>query len=167
VIFFYLAAVMAAIAFLLDYPRMPPQPRISEETAELEQRNLLVGTPYIADRAFRVHEAADDDGPHYFLELEGGGVLHLCGAYLYQYEPAKGVPRYFPCTRFTVRRHAEGGQVVDLLCGGFVIEPEIEAPPFHARDFARGLVPDDGEVLQEPGFEELLQRCSIRRTRLS
>jgi len=166
VIFAYLAAMMTAIAFLLDYPRMRRRPQTSERAKELAKRNLLISTPYFADRAFRVHESHEEDGPHYFLELEDGGVLHLCGAYLYEYEPGDGAPRHFPCTRFTVRRHAESGQVVDLLCGGTIIEPEDEAPPFRTLDFARGLVPCDGEVFFAPTFDELLQRCLFRRVRL-
>jgi hypothetical protein len=167
VIFGYMAALMAAIAFLLDYPPLPRRPRISKQAAELAQRNLLVAVPYTADRAFRVDESSDEDGPHYFLELEDGSVLHLCGTYLFDYEPAEHMPRHFPCTQFAVRRHAESGEVVDLLCGGTVIEPEIEAPPFHVRDFQRGKVPCDGEVLREVSFDELLLRCAPRRLRLS
>jgi len=164
--FLYLAAVMVAIAFLLDSPRLPRQPRITQQASELERKNLLVGASFVADRAFCVHESADEDGPHYFLELEDGAVLHLSGAYLYEYEPSAGAPRHFPCTHFTVRRHAETGQVVDLICGGIVIEPEIEAPPFSRHDFARGRVPDDGAILRDIRFEELREQRSVVRFRL-
>jgi hypothetical protein len=166
VLFVYLAAVMVAIAFLMDYPRMRRQPRISQQAAELERRHLLVVTSFVADRAFCVHESADEEGPHYFLELEDGTILHLSGGYLYEYEPAASAPRHFPCTHFTVRRHAETGQVVDLLCGGIVIEPEIEAPPFSRRDRARGLVPADGAILSDIGFDELREQRSVLRFRL-
>lgn len=166
VVFVYLAAVMVAIAFLLDYPPLPRQPRVGERAAQLAKHNLLIGTPFVADRAFCVHESAEEEGPHYFLELEEGGILHLCGGYLYDYEPASGVPRHFPCTHFTVRRHAQTGQVVDLLCGGIVIEPEIEAPPFSRRDAERGMVPADGAILHDISFDELREQRSVLRFRL-
>jgi hypothetical protein len=163
--FVYVGALMVAIAFLLDHPRLPRQPRISQQAAELERRNLLVVTAFVAERAFCVHESADEEGPHYFLALDDGGILHLSGAYLYEYEPTAGAPRHFPCTHFTVRRHAETGEVVDLICGGIVIEPEIEAPPFSRNDIALGKVPGDGAVLREISFDELREQRSVLRFR--
>jgi hypothetical protein len=162
----YLCVLMIAIAFLLDYPRLPRQPRWNEKAEELERRNLLVSSTFIADRAFRVHEFEEEQGPHYFLELEGGTILHLCGTYLYEYEPGEGSPRHFPCTSFTVRRHAEIGNVVDILCGGLVIEPEVEAPSYAERDFLRGEVPSDGEILHNITFDQLLQQRLSTRFRI-
>jgi len=163
VIFAYLSVLMIAIAILLDYPRLPRQPRESEIAEALEKRNLLVLTQYCIERAFRVAEL-NGEGPHYFLELENGGILHLSGSYLYNYEPGSGAVRHFPCTHFTVRRHAQLGQAVDILCDGVVIEPEAEALPFTPHDFARGFVPADGEVLRHAGFDQLLdQHTQIRQ----
>lgn len=162
VIFLYLSSLVVTIAFLLDYPRLPRHPKINEAAGQLQKRNLLVSTSFSADRAFRVHEF-EEKGPHYFLELEDGTVLHLSGEYLNDYEPNNGFPRHFPCTRFTVRRHAELGHVVDILCGGLVIEPELEAPPYTARDYACGFVPRDGEILSKLTFEQLCQqRVGVR-----
>src|SRR5262245_25020318 len=50
---------------------------------ELEQKGLLVSTSYRARRAFQVEEY-EDEGSHYFIELEDAAVLHLCGQYLYE-----------------------------------------------------------------------------------
>jgi hypothetical protein len=163
VAFVYLSALMLTIANLLDYPRLPRQPRTSEIAEELERRNLLVYTHYQIERAFRVAEL-NGEGPHYFLELENGGILHLSGPYLCQYEPGAGPMRFFPCTHFTVRRHAQLGHVVDILCDGLVIEPEAEAPSYLPQDFACGFVPDDGEILRHITFDQLLeQRTRIRQ----
>jgi hypothetical protein len=156
VLFLYLSLVMVTIAVLLEYPRLPRQAMMSELADDLEKRQLLVSTTFSADRAFRVDEA-NEEGPHYFLELEDESILHLSGPYLYDYEPGDGSLRHFPCTRFTVRRHSELGHVVDMLCGGLIIEPEAEAPPYTARDFARRLVPKDGEILHTISFDRLLQ----------
>src|ERR1700687_46685 len=112
VIFAYLSVLMVTIAVMMDYPRLPRQPKMSEVAEELERRKLLRSTSFCADRAFRVDEC-NGEGPHYFLELENGGILHLSGNYLYDYEPGRGSARHFPCTRFTVRRHADLGHVID------------------------------------------------------
>ena len=161
VAFVYLSALMLTIANLLDYPRLPRQPRTCDLAEELERRNLLAYTHYCIDRAFRV-DALNGEGPHYFLELEHGGILHLSGKYLYDYEPGDAPMRFFPCTQFTVRRHAQLGHAVDILCDGLVIEPEAEAPCYSSQDFAAGFVPDDGEILRHISFDQLLEQ----RTRL-
>lgn len=154
VIFTYLSALIVLMAFMLNYPRLPRQAKMSGLADELEAQKLLVSTSFCADRAFRVGESGEA-GPHYFLELEDGGILHLSGNYLYDYEPIDGHPRHFPCTEFTVRRHAETGYVVDLICRGLIIEPEIEAPPYTARDLAKHGIPEDGKILRGICFDQL------------
>jgi hypothetical protein len=154
VILAYLSVLILVMAVLLNYPRLPRQALVNDFVDELEARNLLVSTSFRADRAFRVGEFGEA-GPHYFLELEDGSILHLSGNYLYDYEPIDGAPRHFPCTEFTVRRHTELGYVVDLICGGLVIEPEVEAPPYTARDVAENGVPADGEILHGISFNQL------------
>jgi hypothetical protein len=155
VVLTYLCVLVLVLAILLNYPRLPHQAMVNDFADELEARNLLQCTSFRADRAFRVGEFGDR-GPHYFLELEdGGGILHLCGTYLYDYEPSPDSLRHFPCTQFTVRRHAEAGYVVDVTCGGIVIEPEVEAPPYSAQEFEANHVPEDGAILHDISFEVL------------
>jgi hypothetical protein len=154
VILTYLSVLVLVLAIMLNYPRLPRQAMVNDFADALEAQNLLTSTSFTADRAFRVDECKDK-GPHYFLELEDGGVLHLSGTYLYEYEPIEGSLRHFPCTQFTVRRHAEVGYVVDLICGGIVIEPEVEAPPFSAQEFEAGRVPEDGVILRNLTFDQL------------
>lgn len=161
--FVYLCTLMVSIALLLDYPRLPRQPRASKRAKELASQGLLACTHYRADRAFRV-KALHGEGPHYFLELETGGVLHLSGLYLCEYEPSESGVRHFPCTQFTIRRHAGSGDVIDILCEGLVIEPENEAPPFTPEDFAQSVVPADGEVLYDLNFDQLRQQLTNTRS---
>jgi hypothetical protein len=165
VVFVYLSVLMVTIAVMIDFPRLPRQPKMSEIADDLARRRLLLSTSFCADRAFRVDEC-DGEGPHYFLELEDGGVLHLSGNYLYDYEPGDGSSRHFPCTRFTVRRHADLGYAVDILCSGLIIEPEVEAPPYTAWDFAHGLVPRDGQMLHNLTFDQLRQQRIAARYRM-
>jgi hypothetical protein len=161
----YLSVLIVVMAIMLNYPRVPRRAVVSDFAHELEMQGRLVSTGFRADRAFRVDEF-HDEGPHYFLELENGGILHLCGRYLYPYEPLDGSLRHFPCTEFTVRRHAEVGYVVDILCGGLIIEPEVEAPPYSEQDFKQRRVPKDGDILRNVNFDELRQeRTAFRRLR--
>jgi hypothetical protein len=114
-------------------------------------------------RAFGV-EDYEDEGICYFLELtDGSGVLVLIGQYLYAYEPIEddpemNQPRLFPCTAFTVRRHRTDGYVVDLVCGGDVLEPETMASGDVKAAWLRdGFDPEDGVVLTGVTFDELMR----------
>ncbi len=126
-----------------------------EQILELEQKGLLVKDDYKARRAFGVDEF-EDEGSHYFIELEDGRVLYLNGQYLYDYEPV-GIkqPRTFPCTEFTLLRHKDERWVVDLQCRGSALEPESVAPSFSKSDFKAGLIPSDGEIIRERTYDQI------------
>jgi hypothetical protein len=115
---------------------------------------LLVSQSYVALRVFQVEEV-EDEGLHYYLELDDGTVLFLSGDYLYDDETPN-----FPCSRFTIRRHRDHGYVFDLQCDGEALQPEVVAPPFTADDHDHDRVPDDGTILTTP-YDEL------KRERLS
>lgn len=165
VVITYLCVLVLVLATMLNYPRQSHQAMVNEYADELEAKNLLTSIDYFVDRAFRVEARHEEEGPHYFLELRGGGVLHLSGTYLYDYEPVpNAAPRHFPCTRFTLRRHAELGYVVDILCGGIIIEPEIEAPPFSDEDVAAHRIPEDGAILRHRTFDQLRRERTLLRS---
>lgn len=120
-------------------------------------------------RAFQVEEF-EDEGSHYFLELADGSVLFLSGQYLYGYEPLESRSeivrlRRFPNTEFTIRRHSVKRYVVDILCTGSVIEPEVLAPVFDTDDFGTDRIPSDGQIITDRSFEDLkarrLKRASV------
>ncbi len=150
--------VVTAIAsgsLLLMGKRRPPPMTLRE----MEEKGLLVSTDYRAVRAFAVEEF-EDEGPHYFLELDDSAVLYLNGQYLYDYEPIDddpeaNQPRRFPCTEFTVRRHREGGYVVDLVCRGRVLEPEVVAPHFSPARLRWSELPGDGQVFRDRPYDDL------------
>lgn len=130
-----------------------------EHVRELERLGHLQSATFRARRAFGVEEF-EDEGLHYFLELEDGSVLFLSGQYLYDYEPISDDPelnqgRSFPCTEFTVRRHKKEGYVVDIVCGGTVLEPEFVAPPFGKEVWRANGVPEDGEVMTGTSYDQL------------
>jgi len=45
--------------------------------------------------------------------------------------------------------------VIDVLCNGSVIEPEIVAPTFDTDDFGTNRIPEDGQVIANKTFEQL------------
>ena len=69
---------------------------------ELEREGLLEEKSFRAIRALQVEEF-EDEGDHYFLELDNGAVLFLSGQYLYGYDE----PRTFPCTEFYCKEAQE------------------------------------------------------------
>ena len=112
-----------------------------EHIRELEGLGLVESSAFHATRAFAVGEY-EDEGLHYFIELADGAVLFLSGQYLYDFAPITddaelNQARSFPCSEFTVRRHRKEGYVVDIICGGTVLEPEVEAPPFGKKVWKR------------------------------
>jgi hypothetical protein len=153
--------VTLTLAFVI-FNRPGPSLRKGEAvdfTKKLEEEGILVSQDFEARRAFEIREF-EDEGMHYMVELPDGSVLFLSGQYLYEYElieddPEFNQPRRFPCTSFTVRRHAEDGYVVDIICGGEVLEPECVAPYFEAEDFEQDRIPDDGQVITDRTYDEL------------
>ena len=147
--FMVLLCVAATVAFNWQGRQV-----FTEQTGKLESR------PFRATRCFQVEEF-EDEGSHYFLELEDGSVLYLTGQYLYDYEPVEesddepAAPRRFPCTSFTVRTNLHDGYTVDILCDGTALEPEVVAPPFTRADYRGGRVPDDRAIVTDRSYDEL------------
>jgi hypothetical protein len=157
--------VFLFLCVVADYLFNRPEDRLAEFRSpnsimrDLETRGLLASTTFRATRAFEVEEY-DDEGPHYFIELEDGSVLYLNGQYLLDYgpiddDPEFNQPRLFPCTEFTIRRHRDEGYVVEIICGGSVLTPEVMAPAFDRGEYRHGAVPEDCQVLVDRKYEEI------------
>jgi hypothetical protein len=129
-----------------------------ENIRQLESKGLLVSRDFQATRSFGVQEY-EDEGQHYFIELTDGRVLFLSGQYLIDYEfifeDEVNQPRMFPCSKFTVRRHRTEGYVIDIVCSGTVIEPELIAPPFSKADERSGQVPEDGQIISDMTYDAI------------
>lgn len=125
---------------------------------ELSEKGLILSTDFTALRAFQIEEW-EDEGTQYMIELANGSVLYLCGQYLDEYEPFEdgetNQPRRFPCTEFTVLRNKQTGDGLDLVCRGTVLEPECLAPPFDEKDGKHGLIPNDGHIYENHGYDEI------------
>ncbi|MCS7166823.1 MAG: hypothetical protein RMI91_08810 [Gemmatales bacterium] len=130
---------------------------------ELELADLLSAVSYHGLRAFGI-EDYNDEGPHYFIELQDGSIIYFVGQYLYEYEPIEDddpearEPRRFPCTDFTVYRHKEEGYTVDLEVHGKALEPEVIfriKDPFYVLEKLLGRWPEDGDVITDWRYEDL------------
>jgi hypothetical protein len=79
---------------------------------------------------------------------------------VYEYEAFKKGkevlhPRRLPNTEFAIRRHSLDHYVVDILCNGSVIEPEVVAPSFDPDDFGTQRIPNDGQVIRDRTLVQL------------
>lgn len=135
---------------------------LEDHIAELGAKDLILRQNFKAIRAFSLDEF-DDEGSHYYIELEDGRVLYLNGQYLYDYDlienddhPEEAQVRTFPCTEFEVIRHKTEGYVICIECKGQVLEPEVEAPHFIKADYEAKRIPEDGDILTE-SYDKLKQ----------
>ena len=154
VLWFFLLVVAALVLFK---GREVPRRDYQEIVRELEQKGLLELRTFHAKRAFQVEEF-EDEGDHYFIELEDGTVLFLSGQYLYDYNPvirgSMARDRKFPSTEFTVRRHKTNGYAVDILCAGTAFEPEVTSP-FSLAEIKSVDLPEDGRVITDKPYDQL------------
>lgn len=148
---------LVVTAVWLFGPSLPGAAGIDAEEAirELDARGLLDLREFRATRAFGVDEF-EDEGLHYYVELDDKRVLFLSGQYLYDHEPDPKVdrPRSFPCTEFAIRRHKREGYFVSIECRGRVLEPEVIAPPFRPMDW-EDEIPRDGDLIEDPPYDRL------------
>jgi hypothetical protein len=165
VLAFFAIIFAALILFHGKWTHRPSEEEILAERLLLEQPGMLISEPYRALRAFQLEEF-EDEGSQYFLELEDHSVLYLSGQFLYEYEPLNEKPRRFPCAQFTIRRHKDDGYIVDLLCSGEILEPEITAPPLALDELEKYGAIADGQIIQGKSYDELkAERLATTRNR--
>ena len=139
--------------------------QIHGDRLRMEQAGMLLSQTFRAHRAFQVEEF-EDEGSHYFLELEDHSVLYASGQFLYEYEPSAKEPRRFPCTEFTIRRHKDEGFIVDVLCSGEVLEPEVIAPSFSPADAEKYAFMEGVQAVRGKNYEETkAERLAATRSR--
>lgn len=162
---FFGAILAALVLFHGKWTRRRSEEEILADRFLLEQSGMLISEPYRAVRAFQAEEF-EDEGSHYFLELENHSVLYLSGQFLYEYEPLKEKPRRFPCTQFTIRRHKDDGFVVDILCSGEALELEMTAPSFSFDDFEKYSSMKEVQIIPDKSYDEIkAERLATTRNR--
>jgi len=162
---FFSTTLGALFLFHGKWTHRRSEQEILADRFHMEQLGLLISEPYRVRRAFQLEEF-EDEGSQYFLELEDHSVLYLSGQFLYEYEPLNAKPRRFPCTQFTIRRHKDDGRIVDLLCSGEILEPEIMAPPLAVDELEKYGSIADGQIIQGKSYDELkAERLATTRNR--
>jgi hypothetical protein len=145
----------AYVLFNLGVPR-PWSPTPVDIARKLEERGLLAKETLHATRALQVIDFDDDDeGLNYFLELTGGGVLFLSGHYLCRIAMRSKDTRTFPCTEFTLQRDKQTGHVVNIVCAGTPLVPEIISVALSDVNFIPASVPEDGQIIRDRTYDEL------------
>lgn len=162
---FFGSIVAALVLFHGKWAHRRTEEEIFADRLRLEQSGMLISESYKALRAFQMEEF-EDEGSHYFLELEDHSVLYLSGQFLYEYEPLKKKSRRFPCAQFTIRRHKDDGFIVDLLCSGEILEPEMIAPPLKVDELEKYGSIADGQIIQAKSYDEIkAERLATTRNR--
>jgi hypothetical protein len=162
---FFGSILAAVVLFHGKFTSRRSEEEILAYRLQLEQSGMLIAEPYRALRAFQMEEF-EDEGSQYFLELENHSVLYLSGQFLYEYEPLNEKPRRFPCTQFSIRRHKDDGRIVDLLCSGEILEPEITAPPLEVDELEKYDSIAYGQIIQGKSYDELkAERLAATRRR--
>lgn len=148
-----LLILVAYVLFNLGASR--PWNRSPEDVArKLNEQGLLTEETLHATRALQVIDDYDDEGPSYLLELIDGGVLFLSGYYLYRIATHRKHMGTFPCTEFTLQRDKQTGQVVNIVCSGTPLSPEIVPLAFSDVNFTTP-VPEDGQIIRDRTYNEL------------
>ena len=99
-----------------------------------------VSESFDALRAFGV-EGDDGDGPSYFVELTDRRVLFINSQQ--------------PRTSCVVKLHRRRGHVVELVCSGMVLDPEVMTLPFSRSDRKQKRVPKNGTIITGKSYEAI------------
>ena len=153
---FVLSLGLAGFASARATRRLVPTREPVKTAADFERLGLAVRESYRAKRAFKVEEF-EDEGPHYFVELDDGRVLYLSGQYLYD------IPN-FPCGQFQALRDTEHGWIIGVEPQSPTMPLDATLPSFQPKDYKSDLVPGDGDILPS-GYDDLLSKLSARNAR--
>jgi hypothetical protein len=129
---------------------LPSRLSFDQKLEKLVAEGRITVCHHQARRAFEAGEL-DDEGLHFFVEVDDGQVIYFSGQYLYGFVPCEEEPdlqRKFPCSQFTLFRRRSDQTVMKLECGGLPIEPEfISEPAFSSRYLRELNVVDDGQLV--------------------
>lgn len=140
---FVMFILVGIASYIFNMRSFRPDGKSPEERIrEWELAGLVENRSYRAQRYFEVNEF-DDEGLHYFIELENKKVLYLNGQYLYDYEKIEepsdsGInqDKTFPCTDFVVQINKEGPFVFNVKIDGQLIEKvfgQIDFPKWYGN----------------------------------
>jgi hypothetical protein len=121
---------------------------------DYEKLGLLITEEFSVRRTFEVAEF-EDEGLHFFLELNDGRVLFMNGQYLYDYQEIaddeeNNQKASFPCAHFRVRRHKSEHWVHSIETLSPYLPPEVKLPHYSKSYIKKHSFPEDGKIYSEP-----------------
>ena len=155
VILAYLSVLIVVMAVMLNYPRLPRQAMVNDFADELEAQKLLVSTSFRVDRAFRVGELGEARTALLPRARKTAASFIFPATTFMTMSPSMALRGTFPAPNSPCGATPKSATLSILICGGLVIEPEVEAPPYTVRDFEERGVPEDGEILHGVSFDQL------------
>jgi hypothetical protein len=147
--------VLVAAAYFLFHERSSWVKR--DGVLTYRRRDELISDIYHARRSLELRDLGTNDG-WYLIELDTGKVLCLWDnlpSGPLGFDPANPEVRRFPCTEFTVSRHAVEGFTVEVVCAGQVIKPVSVSLPNHYDDWLYTYLPKDGDFIPDRTFDEV------------
>lgn len=147
--------VLVAAAYFLFNERSPWVKRHGVLTCR--HKDELISDIYHARRALELRDLDTNDG-WYLIELDTGKVICLWDnlpSGPLGFDSANPEVQRFPCTEFTVMRHAVEGFTVEVICAGQAIKPVTVSLPDHYADWLYTSLPKDGDVIPERSFDEV------------
>jgi hypothetical protein len=147
--------ILVVAAYFLFQDRSPWVKRNGVLT--YRRRDELVSDIYHARRALELRAPDTNDG-WYLIELDTGKVLCLWDnlpSGPLGFDPMNQEVRRFPCTEFTVLRHAVEGFTAEVHYAGQLIKPVTVSLPDHFDDWRYTHLPKDGDMIADKTFDEL------------
>ena len=147
--------VLVAAAYFIFQDRSPWVKRNGVLT--YRRKDELVSDIYRARRALELRDPDTNDG-WYLIELDTGKVLCLwdnlpSGPIGFDSMNLEG--RRFPCTEFTILRHATENFTAEVDCTGQVIKPVTIQLGDDYDTWVYTCLPKDGEIIPDKTFDEV------------
>ena len=164
IVFFILVGIAA---YFFNKKSYRPDGKTPEQRIkEWEASGLVENRTYKALRYFEMNEF-EDEGSHYFIELEDKNVLYLNGQYLYDYEeindeddPEFNQNKKFPCSIFTIQINKEGRFVFNIILNENLIKDDFVSLDFPKWYGNKGTVfYDDMDVIDD-SLENIYKKLS-------
>ena len=130
--------LLISITLTIYWTRRDPEIAFEKQSTETNEIEIIHCK---TSRAIK-REDPEDFGVSFYLDTEDGRALYLQGQYLdiLEYEQ-------FPNTEFELIRTKNTKELIDFKVKGKYFEPERTLEPFTKDDYGKGVVPEDGDIL--------------------
>ena len=130
--------LLISITVTIYWTRKDPEIAFEKQSKETNEIEIIHCN---TSRAIK-REDPEDFGVSFYLDTEDGRTLFLQGQYLDMLEYEQ-----FPNTEFELIRTKNTKELIDFKVKGRYFEPERTLEPFTKDDYKKGIVPEDGAIL--------------------